>query len=327
MTYGHSIRIGGRAVPIFPTAIPAQWQEAARAKGFRIAARIVDRYHVALCCDTCGDLTKTRAFVLMSHQPTCAPCLERRLAATAQAAGLTLVTRCPKDRHYAHYLAECGHEQRRQFGFVERVARGEVELRCDRCFQARDATDAAERGWQLIGPDPAGRADYRFYRHVAGCGAEQPVARVNVQTGRFTCHGCGEGWLSAPSTIYLMQLTLPDGTDLVKLGFSRDAHSRLFHQLLRDRAISARVARVVPMPSGLTALRREKFLHKILAAELPQARVPTQIFAGALKIKSEIYWPTAAERIHALLDAEAARLATRQIRRPAASHAIRPRER
>jgi hypothetical protein len=36
-----------------------------------------------------------------------------------------------------------------------------------------------------------------------------------MQTGRFTCHTCGEGWLSAPSSLYLLEFTLPDGTALV----------------------------------------------------------------------------------------------------------------
>jgi hypothetical protein len=66
------------------------------------------------------------------------------------------------------------------------------------------------------------------------------------------------------------------------------------------------------MPSGLVALRREKRLHGILATELPQARVPIATFAGVLKVKTEIYWPVAAARIHALLDTEVARLTNRR---------------
>lgn len=306
------ILIGDMPMPVIAADIPDQWQTAAVSKGFRIAARIVNRYHVALCCDTCGELTQTRAFVLMNHQPSCAPCLARRQAAAARAAGLHLLARCPVNRHYAHYRAPCGHEQRRQFGFVDRIACGEVTLRCATCLDARDAAEAAARGWQLMGPDQVGRANYRLYRHAQGCGAEQAVARVNMASGRFTCHACGENWLSAPSSLYLLEITLPDGTELVKLGFSRDAHSRLFHQLLLDKTVAARVARVLPMPSGLIALRREKHLHSILAVEQALARVPAAIFAGALKVKTEVYQPTAAARIHALLDAEAARLASRR---------------
>lgn len=318
MPHDQFLSIAGIPVPTIAADIPEQWQAAARAKGFRIAGRVVDRYHLALCCDACGELTRTKVFVLMNNRPTCAPCLARRQAEVARAAGLVLVARCPLNRHYAHYRAACGHEQRRQFGFVERVARGDVDLRCDICLSAREAAEAAARGWQLLGPDPKGRVNYRLYRHADGCGAEQAVARVNMASGRFTCHACDETWLSAPSSIYLLEVILRDGTALVKLGFSRDAHSRLFHQILLDKTITARVVRVVPMPSGLIALRREKRLHGILAAELPQARVPVETFRGALKVKTEIYWPVAAARIHALLDTEVARLATRRPRRSAA---------
>ncbi len=300
--------ISDKSETIYRRAVPAQWRDAATRKGFEIAARVGDRYHVALRCKTCGGLTKTRAFVLMNNQPICGPCLSARQRSTARQAGLTMLRRDPRDRHYAYYRASCGHELRRQFELVERAARGEVAARCEICLGRRDDLTAGQRGWALRGADPAGRANYRLYQHRI-CGTAQAVARANMATGRFTCQGCGQGWSREPSSIYLLQITLGDGTRLLKLGFSRDADSRAAFQLRRDPAVEIEVLRVVQFPSGREALRREQRLHAIIREELPIMVVPPELFADALKVSSEVYFPAVRARIDELLDAEEARIA------------------
>ena len=69
------------ALPRFPAPIRPHWQATAAAKGFRILARIRDRYHLLLRCRTCRRDFPTKLFVLMRGQPLCPHCLAARRAA------------------------------------------------------------------------------------------------------------------------------------------------------------------------------------------------------------------------------------------------------
>ncbi|TKD12545.1 hypothetical protein FBT96_20380 [Rhodobacter capsulatus] len=96
---------------------------------------------------------------------------------------------------------------------------------------------------------------------------------------------------------------------MLKLGHSRDPDSRLNHQLIADDTVQGAVRRVLPMPNGLDAQRAERRLHVIIRNTLPIAVVPHEVYDGALRVKSEIYYPAASELIHDLLDATARRYA------------------
>ena len=299
--------IDGEACPILDQPIPTQWAETAAAKGFDIAARIEDRYHVALRCHDCGGLTRTKAYTLRTNQPICQPCLKARREATAQAAGLTFLRRDPDDTQYAWYRMGCGHEVRRQFGLTQRVANGDHGLRCRVCHARTEQEEARSQGWELVGPDPEGDANYRLYRHADGCGQVQRIARANLQTGRFDCQHCGAQWPAAPNAIYLMRFTLRDGSVVVKLGHARKPHSRLRHQLLRDKTLPAELLRIVPVESGHLACQLEKRLHAQLRRDVPGAVVPRKRFAKVLKVGSEIYEDWLMEYLHRQLDQIAAR--------------------
>ncbi len=159
-----TLMIHGVPEQIMPGALHPQWVEAARAKGFELVARVRNRYNLALRCKTCGELVRKAVYVLMtSDRPLCAHCLENAWAKTAEAAGLRLLRRDPGTTQYAFYLAPCGHEIRRQFEFVRRIARGEVKHRCEICHAAREAAEAAARDWELMSADPEGDRGYRLY--------------------------------------------------------------------------------------------------------------------------------------------------------------------
>lgn len=283
------ITISGTDHPIYPGVIHKHWRETAEAKGFDLIGRVDDRYHLALCCQTCGKISSKHLFSVMSHNPHCPHCIESAWRATAKQAGLTYLRRVSGDRHYAIYRAPCGHELRRQFEFVERIARGEVQHRCELCLEVREQDEAEARGWELVGRDPKGNPNYRLYRHADGCGAEARIARVNMQTGRFTCPGCGESWATARSFLYLMRFGLGSGATVVKFGFSRDPLSRMNFQLPRQPDLPRTLLRIVPMRSGQEALQVEKRLHGKLQARHPAALVPPEAFAADLTVKSEIY--------------------------------------
>lgn len=283
------LQIRGENHIVQPGQIHKRWSDAAESKGYRVVARVRDKNSLALECKTCGGLHVSRYYVLLNFQPGCPHCIEARWRETAKDAGVEFLRRDPKHRHYAFYRAECGHEIRRQFTFIERMARAEVEARCEICHHAREQEEAIQKGWELIGRDPKGDAQCRIYRHAEGCGTEARIFRNNMQTGRFTCPGCGENWSTGPSYLYAMKFALETGTEAVKVGFSRNPESRLKYQLHRNPDLPRELLLKVPMRSGRHAQRVEKRLHKWLATEFPDDLVPSEEFTDLLKVKSELY--------------------------------------
>ncbi|WP_246253603.1 GIY-YIG nuclease family protein [Sulfitobacter maritimus] len=284
----NTLTISGSPVPVYPGKLMPHWIEAAQNKGYELVARIVDRFHLALRCQHCGELIKVRLFTLMSAQPLCSACVQKQWILTAQAAGLTFLYRCPDDRHYAIYQAQCGHKIRRQFEFVERVAAGKTDLRCNVCHKDSEMREAAKRGWELLGPDPKSDPNYRLYRH-SDCGHEQRIARANLQTGRFSCGGCGKIWTAAPSHLYAMSFTLPNSRELIKLGYSNNPIGRLRDQLVLDKKMPCTILKTVPVDTGQQAIQLEQRLHKKLRDTYPDAVVSHSVFADQIKVKSEIY--------------------------------------
>ncbi|MDO6588571.1 GIY-YIG nuclease family protein, partial [Salipiger sp. 1_MG-2023] len=236
-----------------PNGMPIHehWHDIAKDKGFAITCRVDDRYHLMLRCDACGKAHRSKLYVLMQSQPQCPHCVEARWRDDAKAAGLIWRKRDPEDRHYGYYQAPCGHELWRQFAFVKRIAAGVCDHRCEICQHEKEQAEAQARGWALIGPARDHGPNYRTYRH--GCGHEQAIARINMQSGRFNCACCGEGWTTATSYIYCMRFALPDKSPFVKLGFSRNPDSRLSYQLKRSPEIRGEILRSVRIAAGAKA--------------------------------------------------------------------------
>lgn len=301
----HTLTISGTPVPVFPGKILPHWIEAAHAKGYEIVDRIIDRFHLALRCHLCGELIQARLFTLTSAQPLCAACIKNGWITTAQAADLTFIDQCPKDRHYAQYDAPCGHTLRRQFELVKRVAAGETGIRCEICHHEAEQAEAVARGWTLLGADPEGNPNYRAYKHDE-CGHEQRIARANLQTDRFSCGGCGELWSAAPSHLYAMSFTLPNSRQLVKLGYSNNPLGRLRDQLPRDKDMPCEILKTVRVDTGQIAIRLEKSLHAKLRNAYPATVVDPQIYRDHINVKSEIYEASLTDIILAELDAIAA---------------------
>lgn len=298
-----TIEVNGLTMPTFAGVIWQEWREAAASKGFDILARVLDRYHLILRCHTCGVLTVVKLFVLMNNKPLCQGCLHHQKVSGAEAAGLTFLRRDPIDRKNAFYLAACGHELRRQFGFITRIGAGEVAARCETCHRNKQRAEATVQGWELVGPDAAGDPSYRMYQHVAdGCNHVQRISRGNLQVGRFTCGECGGAWPSEPSFLYLMRFEMPDKSLVLKLGFSNDPISRLTFQLRLRTDLHAELLREVPMPTGHAAICMEKKFHTNLKANWPQHVVDPAVFAQTIKVKTEIYHVDLLDEIHRLLD-------------------------
>ena len=298
-----TIRIGDTEYPVYDAPLPDTWVRAATEKGYRVAARVIDRYHVALACALCGALNKTHAFTLRQNQPVCKGCQFARRQAEAQWVGLVYVGRDPDDPHYGRYrVTECGHEVRRQFELIKRVLDGATAVRCEICHRVREQEEARDRGWRLVRPDPDGDPNYRLYVHEDGCGTTQRIARANMQTGRFACRVCSDVWTAEPSALYLMAFSPPARRPVLKLGMSRDPESRMRYQLGLPDHVEARILRTVPMETGRAALIEEKRLHGVLRRNYPEAVVPPEEFADYLRVVSEIYDVSLEPVILGLLD-------------------------
>ncbi|MBT0781477.1 hypothetical protein [Paracoccus sp. pheM1] len=294
---------------IHPGKLHTHWADAARSKGFTLIARVRDRLHVALHCQTCGGVHVARHSVVMTAQPLCPHCIEARWRATAIAAGLTWLGRDTNHRHYGYYGLPCGHEVRRQFSFVERVASGEVAARCETCLVYREEAEALRFGWTRLGRAPQGNPSYRLYRH--GCGHEQRIARANLQWGQCDCAGCGQSWTAKPSYIYLLDIRHP-GTrrHYLKLGYSSHPVKRHKHQLGLPKNAEVEVLRVVAMPTGHDACAREKAAHAFLKRAHPDAVVSHPEYADLMNVVSEIYRPGSLSILQQTLDGIEAEVAT-----------------
>lgn len=206
----------------------------------------------------------------------------------------------PDSTLYGRYQAGCGHEQRRQFGFVQRMAAGTAGLRCENCFAAQEAAIAARRGWRRIGSDPQGNPNYHVYGHQ--CGHRQRIARANLAWGQVDCAGCGECWNARASRIYVFDLRHGD-RHFLKLGYSAHPKKRLRHQLGLPKDAQVRILREVAMPTGHAARVAEAVLHRDLRRDFPAGVVPSEEYRGFLNVTSEIYRPGLLAEITARLDA------------------------
>ncbi|MCX7568068.1 GIY-YIG nuclease family protein [Sulfitobacter sp. F26169L] len=283
-----TMTINNFRLPIHTGAIKPGWLHEAQKKGFTLVARVVDRMHLAVQCHLCGHLSVTRLFTLMSAQPLCPQCIEQAWRTDAAQAGLEFIGRDPDHRHYGIYKMSCGHEVRRQFALIKRVALAATGLRCETCHAKTEAREAHARGWELLGPDPQGDLNYRKYRHT-DCGHVQRIARANMQSGRFGCGGCGVDWPAAPSFLYAMHFTLENGREIVKAGFSRDPQSRLHHQLKRDPSMPCTLLHMVAVPTGQDAIRLEKRLHADLKHAHPASVIDPAVYSKQIRVASEIY--------------------------------------
>lgn len=287
--------------------VPPHWRRKAESRGFRIVARVRDERHVSLECLTCGALTAQQVFTLLVTRPACGACIEAKHAATAAAAGLTLLRRDPTERHYAVCKASCGHEIRRQLTFVERVAAGETGIRCETCQREREDQEARSFGWRLVGPDPRRHRSYRLYRRH--CGHEQRIARADLRWGQASCGGCGRGWGGRRSAIYLTEITFPD-ISVLELGFSANPEKRFRHQLGLDASAKAKVLRTVWLQTGHAAIAAERRAHADLRRRFPEAVIPRERLEGRIRVVSELYDPAILPEIQRVLDGIAAEAGT-----------------
>ncbi|MCQ0971785.1 GIY-YIG nuclease family protein [Paracoccus sp. TK19116] len=295
-----TLTVCGHSYPIFDRDIPDLWHGFADEKGYEITARVRDKNHLVLRHEICGLEMVTKIFVLRTCVPICPHCLEVARRELCRAADVTYLGRGDRSQYLRIRLA-CGHETERQTELLQRVRQEQTAIRCAVCLEERLKREAAARDWALIGSDPDGNLNYRLYRH--DCGHVQRVAIANMRTGRFACGGCSDGWTRDPSYIYAMRFVLADGTDAIKVGFSRDPRSRLQFQLTTERDQYAMLLRTIEIPTGRDAIRMEKDLHLTLRRLYPDAVLDRTVFAGQVNCVSELYDSVIEAEIMSLLDA------------------------
>ena len=304
----HSSRRSRRpAQPVTPVSsrpIPPHWEEAARKKGFSVHSRDPGRREgLLLRCLKCGELSSVHRYAMTIANPVCTPCYDAELAREAEAAGLTFLGRDPTNSHYGRYRGDCGHDLRRQRGYVQQVGRGERSIRCAVCLEERYDQMAGALGWTLVGKVRNRRGHWRRFRH--SCGHEQDMTLQNLATQRFDCRGCGASWTAARSSIYLVTFDVPGRGKFVKLGIARHPDARLRDQLLLRDDIATEVVQVVAVATGHAALVKEKGAHKVLRREFPGSVVPAADLDW-ITVRSEVYGIEVLPRARELMEAFAA---------------------
>ncbi|MEP4195944.1 MAG: GIY-YIG nuclease family protein [Aliishimia sp.] len=263
--------------------------------------RAVDRLHVVLECKTCGDATLKRISVVLDDNPECGNCIRKRREAAAAKVGASLLGPDPEgDRHYGTYQFACGHVDRRQHLRVEDAAEGGHDLSCETCTTAQRASEAAERGWTLIGPAARNDQSYRRYEHE--CGHKQDVGIGNMRARDVNCAGCGETWTSKPSKIYLFSLMLPN-VPVIKLGYSNNPKFRLRQVQFDPSETRGKLVQEITTETGHDAICLEKAMHRHIKTHRPDLIVERVHFDEHLRTTSEIYHERGRALILALIDA------------------------
>jgi len=292
--------------PFTGRPIQEHWRTLAEQKGYRIHSRLRDRLHLALECKECNELTVQKIFTLRVCQPRCAGCLNTARITAAKAAGLTYLHPDVSRNSYGIYRAPCAHILRRQFVTIERVAKGEIGIRCEFCLSQREEKEAQKHGWTRISHDPERGVNYRVYQHK--CGHQQSVARVNMTWGQVDCAKCGSSWTSKKSFIYLIQIVCPNSFSFIKLGYSAHPIKRFKHQLNLPQSAKVEIIKVVEMPHGHAACAAENHLHAQLRHRFPEAVIPISQFETLINVKSEIYCPSLIPEIISALELIEARI-------------------
>ena len=293
--------IDHKFVRVFVGKDHAHWRDAAERHGFSFLGRAVDRLHVALQCNSCHSATLKRISVLLSHNPECGHCIQKRRETAASRVGAQLLGADSEgNRHYGLYQFGCGHRGRRQHTRVEAAAAGGHGLSCTTCTNDRYASEAESFGWTLTGPADRSDTGYRKYQH--SCGHEQDVAVANMRFADVNCAGCSETWTSKPSKIYLLSFALPD-LNVIKLGFSNRPAFRLEQVQVRPAETLGTLDREIKVDTGHRAICLEKALHSRIKRERPDLIVPQAKFAGQIRTTSEIYYEYGRSYITSLLDA------------------------
>ena len=288
-------------LPVFAGKKPKHWRDAAKDKGFDLIGRTLDRYHVVLECNQCGNATRKRISVVLGHNPECGHCIEQRRKAAAESVGAVLLGPDPDgDRHYGEYQFDCGHVDRRQHMRVEAAAAGGFKLSCQDCTYARHVAEAEFAGWQLVGPAVRNNQNYRHYRH--DCGHHQDVSVANMRNLDVNCSGCEESWASKPSAIYLLTFMLPN-VPVIKLGFSNNPTYRVKQVQFDPAETRGTLDREIEMKTGHAAICLEKALHHHIKSERPDLIVSRDHFSDHLRTTSEIYHERGRSYISSLLDA------------------------
>jgi hypothetical protein len=192
----------------------------------------------------------------------------KELQDEASEAGVRFIARHPDDPKINIYLAACGHVIFRQRGQILKVASGRNAIRCADCLEARYRRMAQSQGWALIGKPEADLPGYRRYRH--SCGHVQDISVGNMATQRYSCHGCSDGPMSRPSSIYVIEFSLPGEVEpYVKMGMSWNPQARLDHQLGLTDGVEGKILKQVPFSSGAVAMSVERRLHNKLKRKHP----------------------------------------------------------
>ena len=178
-----------------------RWKADAQAQGWELVRKVdggyVEYRHIQKDNgDPCGGVQKVRAAEMRKGSVRCSGCQDPliRWKADAEAQGWELVRKVDSMRaEYRHPQKDngdpCGASQE-----VSACNMRKGAVRCSGCQDPliRWKADAQAQGWELVGREKAGYAEYRHIQKETGepCGAVQVADVAQMRRGTVRCGGC-----------------------------------------------------------------------------------------------------------------------------------------
>lgn len=227
-----------------------KWQDEANAHGWEWLSQIDSSFSLYRNLN-CGHEQYCRMNNVRVGKVHCGECVLTKFKSEARLVGWQWLEQSSVKGYCLYRHNDCGHVQQNQMGHM-RLG----NVRCDRCQSTKLREEAETQGWTHIG-----QIDRRYgnYRHVS-CGHQQQHASCNMRLGNVVCHGCGESWVTKPSNMYLLRISVDD-VCFLKLGIARDVGVRSGRYGLPERA-NIEIVRTIAYETGKEAYGQEMRIHK-----------------------------------------------------------------
>lgn len=166
----------------------------------------------------CGHEQEVDQSAMKKGSFRCQTCLNEQYQELAQTRGLQVVGHGRTSQYKLFRFLNCEHEQEIELSQVRRNL-----FHCKDCNASKLNTEASAAGIQLVGPGH--HTAYRTYK--LACGHEQEMTTGSVRLRSFMCRTCGNHSWTTPSYLYVIRVTLDDGQNFIKLGYSNNIERRI----------------------------------------------------------------------------------------------------
>lgn len=206
---------------------------------------------------SCGHKQDVRLDQVANGQIKCNTCFNARLTSEAASAGFTLLNVYASKPHCSLYECNvCG-----QSAEFARSNMRVSSIRCSKCLYNSRVDVANSAGVEFIGVSTTRKKHYRF---LLPCGHEKEHTINYVKQKHIPCAVCGDtSWVHS-SFVYLLMITDINGFSWLKIGHTRNVHSRI-KQYGLAKGTEVGVLSTVECDTRTTAIKLEKEIIKKFA--------------------------------------------------------------